>query len=215
MTISVVSAYGPQESANIESKNAFWQYLHKEARNAKMYEKGFFVQGDLNAWLGKIMLPGDYHDQNKNGKLFELFLKQNKLICFNSLPLAQGLITRSIKLLNEVKQSTIDFYVVCERVLPHVTYMKIGNGRNHYLTNFHNLDSAGKPVNSDHFPLHMEVKLESEPAKKEKVEILNFKDSLGQIAFKELTTNTTVFTECVKNVHRMSYGAQKWISTVK
>ena len=48
-----------------------------------------------------------------------------------------------------------------------------------------------------------------------RVEILKFKDSLGQIAFKELTTNTTVFTDCVKNMHIMSYGSQKWISTVK
>ena len=215
MTISVVSAYGPQESASVENKEAFWQYLHEEAEKAKTYGKGFILQGDLNAWLGNNMLPGDLHVQNRNGKFFELFLKQNKLICVNSLPIAQGLITRSRKLLNEVKQSTIDFYVVCERVLPHITYMKIDNGTTHTLTNYFNMDSDGKPVNSDHFPLHMEVKLESAPIKKEKVEILNFKDSLGQIVFKELTTNTTAFTDCVQNVHKMSNGAQKWMSTVK
>ena len=75
-------------------------------------------------------------------------------------------------------KSTIDFYVVCERVLPHVTYMKIDNGKNHILTNFFNIDSDGKAVNSDHFPLNMEVKLESSPIIKQKVEIINFKDTL-------------------------------------
>ena len=44
--------------------------------------------------------------------------------------------------------------------------MKINNGRNHNLTNFLNLDSAGKPVNSDHSPLQMEVKLESNQLRK-------------------------------------------------
>ena len=72
--------------------------------------------------------------------MFELFLNQNKLICVNTLPLTQGLITRSRKLINEVKQSTIDFYVVCERVLPHVTCMTIGNGNNHILTNYFNVN---------------------------------------------------------------------------
>ena len=215
MTISVVSAYGPQESANVDTKKAFWQYLHEEAYKARIYGKGFIIQGDLNAWLGNTVLPGDLHTQNKNGKMFELFLNQNKLICVNTLPLTQGLITRSRKLLNEVKQSTIDFYVVCERVLPHVTCMKIDNGNNHILTNYFNVNSDGKPVNSDHFPLNMEVKLESSPIIRKKVEVLNFKDRMGQIVFNEITTNTTVFTDCVKNVHNMSYGAQKWISMVK
>ena len=63
-------------------------------------------------------------------------------------------------------------------------------------------------VNSDHFPLHMEVKLQSAPIKKEKIEVLNFKDSLGQIVFKELTSNTSAFTDCVQNVHSKSDRAQ-------
>ena len=35
MTISVTSAYGPQESALNEKKNMFWQYLHNKAHRAK------------------------------------------------------------------------------------------------------------------------------------------------------------------------------------
>ena len=61
----------------------------------------------------------------------------------------------------------------------------------------------------------MEVKLESSPIIKGKVEINNFKDTLGQIVFKDTTTNTTVFADCVKNMQNVSYGAQKWIGTVK
>ena len=44
--------------------------LHQpdEAALLWMYGKGFILQGDLNAWLGRTMVPGDYHDQNKNKK---------------------------------------------------------------------------------------------------------------------------------------------------
>ena len=61
MAISVTSAYGPQESANIERKLAFWEYLSQEAQKAKPYGKGYILQGDLNAWLGHKYLPGDLH----------------------------------------------------------------------------------------------------------------------------------------------------------
>ena len=59
-----------------------------------------------------------------------------------------------------MKQSTTDCYVVCERVVPYVHNMIIDNGKHHMLTNFSNTDKEGKAVNSDHFPLTMNVKLE-------------------------------------------------------
>ena len=125
--------------------------------------------------LGPKLLPGDVHSQNRNGKLFSEFLKENSLTCVNSLPLTEGLITRKRKLLNEVKQSTIDFYVVCERVVPYVHNMKIDNGKHHMLTNFSNTDKEGKTVNSDHYPLTMNVKLESVPVKKTRLKFSTLK----------------------------------------
>ena len=73
--------------------------------------------------------------------------------------------------MGKTKESTIESYVVCERVLPYVTNMKIDNGKTHMLTNYGNIDSKGSAVNSYHYPLTMEVKLETAPKKKEKVEI--------------------------------------------
>ena len=159
MAITITSAYGPQESAKNDIKALFWNYLHDEAKKAKSYGKGYVIQGDLNAWLGPNMLPHDLHEQNRNGALFENFLKENKLTCVNTLPLTEGLVTRKRKCLNEIKESTIDFYVVCERVLPFVTKMEIDDGKNHMVTNFGNINSEGNSVNSDHYPLIMEVKL--------------------------------------------------------
>ena len=70
-------------------------------------------------------------------------------------------------------------------------------------------------MNSDHFPLTMNVKLETAPHKRNKVEILNFKDLNSQIVFKENTSNTKTFSNCLKDVHKLSEGAQKSIETVK
>ena len=64
MAISVTSAYGPQESALIEAKTAFWQHLSEEAHRSSAQGKGFILQGDLNAWLGPDLIPGDCHEQN-------------------------------------------------------------------------------------------------------------------------------------------------------
>ena len=119
MTITVTSAYGPQESASKEKKQSFWKYLSDEAHQAKSYGIGYILQGDLNAKLGPKLLPGDVHSQNRNGELFIEFLKENSLTFVNSLPLTEGLITGKRKFLNEVKQCTIDFYVVCDQNLNH------------------------------------------------------------------------------------------------
>ena len=215
MEITITSAYGPQESSKCDVKDAFWKYLYEEAQRAKSYGKGYILQGDLNAWLGPEILPGDIHNQNKNGKLFSEFLRENKLICVNSLPITQGLITRSRKCLNEIKESTIDFYVVCERVLPFVSSMNIDNGKKHILTNFKNTDKEDQAVHYDHFPLTVEVKLAAVPEKKKIIEVLNFKDTAAQPIFKDITTHTEAFTQCNDNVHKVSEGAQQWIENVK
>ena len=117
--------------------------------------------------------------------------------------------------MGDIKASTIDFYVICERVLPYVHYMKIDNGKNHMLTNFNNVDKNGMTVNSDHFPLTMNIKLEIEPLKRDKIDVLNFNDLNSQMLFKDMTSNTTVFSECLQNVHKVSEGAKLWIGTVK
>ena len=161
------------------------------------------------------MLPHDLHEQNRNGALFEKFLKENQLTCVNTLPLTEGLVTRKRKCLSEIKESTIDFYIVCERVLPFVTKMQIDDGKNHIVTNYGNVNSDGNSVNSDHYPLIMEVKLVARPIKKTKVEIFNFNEVNSQILFKDITSNTNKFTNCFTDMHNVSKEAEKWMHTLK
>ena len=144
-----------------------------------------------------------------------MFLEQNRLTCVNSLPLTDGIVTRIRKCLGRVEKSTIYFYVVCESVLPFVKSMEIDNGKNHILTKYTNSQTEGKTVNSDHLPLKMEVELQAFPYKKEKKEILNFKEIKGQIRFKEITTNTEEFTNCFTNTQQVSKESEEWLKTLK
>ena len=65
MTLSVISAYGPQESVTCEKKIAFWTYLCQEAQRAYSLRKGLVLQGDLNASLGPSIIKGDSCEQNQ------------------------------------------------------------------------------------------------------------------------------------------------------
>ena len=129
MTISCTNAYEPQENAKASKKKVFWEFLEQEACRARTEGKGFILQGDLNAWLGPEILPGDIRKQNANGKLFAQFVTNNKLTIVNSLPICKGLITRSRIRQGELVQSTLDFYVVCQHVLPYVSELIIDSER--------------------------------------------------------------------------------------
>ena len=215
MEVSVTSAYGPLENALTQKKKAFWSYLSEQAKQARASGKGFIVQGDLNSWLGPKHLPGDTRPQNVNGKLFQIFLNENKLICVNSLPLTKGLITRRRRYQNEIRESTIDFYVVCEHVLPLVKQMEILKHTEHNLTKYSINNDKSQAVSSDHAPLIMEVKLQTVPTKKLKIEIPNFNDTDSQIRFKQATSNTTEFSDCFKSDDNLLKQCDMWMSKVK
>ena len=103
-------AYGCQENDNIERKEAFWNYLSEEVSIADQEEAGFILHFDGNLWAGDTIIPGDPRKQNKNGKLFQKFLEENyNLTVVNSLPLCQGLITRSREKDGNMEESVIDF----------------------------------------------------------------------------------------------------------
>ena len=95
ITISCTTGYGPQENAVADKKVDFWKYMEEECDRAKREGNGFLLQGDLNAWLGPDILPGDTKQQNQNGKHLVKFVELNNLVIVNSLPICQGTTTWS------------------------------------------------------------------------------------------------------------------------
>ena len=137
MKIKCVVAYGNQENSSIQKKNAFWTFLEEEAQSANNTEAGFILQFDGNLWAGQNIVPGDPRPQNKNGKLFEEFLQRQKhLTVVNSLSVCEGLITRMRVKNGKKEASVLDFFVICKRVLPYVSSMKIDEEKKFILTNY-------------------------------------------------------------------------------
>ena len=92
--------------------------------------------------------------------------------------------------------STLDFFVVCESVLPYVQEITIDVEGNHKITKF---KDGNNTTESDHTPMLIKVNLKVAPERPEVIELLNFKDQKAQQRFKENTSKTTEFSDCKKS----------------
>ena len=196
-------AYGFQENENIEKKNNFWKYLDEEALIAKNAGSGLIIQMDGNLWAGRQIIPNDPRQQNRNGKLFEEFLFRNShLSVVNALDICEGVITRTRK----SEESILDFFVVCNLVLPHVTKMVIDEENKYVLTNF----KGKKAKNSDHATEYMDVNLNILSEKPKRKVMWNFKNKSAQEKFKKLTSETNDFSHCFDNDLSVIDQIDKW-----
>ena len=216
MKIRCCNAYGSQENENVEKKEAFWTYLDEEVFEAENSGSAFILHFDGNLWAGPEIIPGDIRPQNRNGKLFQQFLERHQnLTVVNALSLCQGLITRSRKNKNQVEESILDFFVVCDRVLPFVTKMVIDDKKKYILTNYQAAKVGGKAINSDHFTQFMDLGLEYTTKKPERIELFNFKNKKAQEKFKNLTTNTKDFTQCFDSNEPIEKQFENWMKILK
>ena len=184
----------------------FWQYLDEEAKRAEEEGKGFILQGDLNAWLGKKYILNDPRPQNQNGKFMEDFLETNDLTVVNGLDLCQGLFTQ----IRKTEKSVLDFFVVCKRVLTFVQKMNIDEQRTDIPTNYTQVRRGGKAVDSDHMLLEMHLDLKVIPTKPTRTILYNFKSEQGRKIFKELTTITSDFTNCFESRQPLQFQCEEW-----
>ena len=216
MKIRCCVAYGCQETEAIERKEAFWTYVDEEIYFANQAASGFVMHFDGNLWAGSNIVPGDPRPQNRNGRMFQGFLERHPhLTVVNSLPLCEGLITRSRKRDGKVEKSVLDFFVVCDRVLPYITRMVIDEERNYVLTNFEKVRKGGEATNSDHNTQFMDLDLKIESEKPVRTEMFNFKNSEGQAKFKQLTSETSEFTNCFKSNESLLDQVENWQKVLK
>ena len=211
MKIRCVVAYGCQENSLVEKKLSFWKFIEEEAMTAQNSGSGFIMQFDGNLWAGSNLVPGDPRPQNKNGKLFGEFLsRQKQLTIVNSLPLCEGLITRMRVKDGKAETSILDFFVVCSRVLPYVSRMKIDDDKKYILTNYKPARKGEKATDTDHFTEILDINLDIVPGKPKRREIFRFKDKKAQELFKEKTSNTKEFSRCFQNDKSIQEQIIQW-----
>ena len=147
-------------------------------------------------WAGKTIVKDDPKLQNQNGKYIEKFLKLNDhLTVVNALPLCTGNITKRRCTKKGTQESILDFFVVCDKLLPLVTHMTIDETGYNSLTRY-----KGTCVKSDHMKIEMEANLIFHKEEKhERLIVFNVKNKKCQQQFFEYTSKTTMFTKCFES----------------
>ena len=77
--------------------------------------------------------------------------------------------------------------------------MVIDEKKKDVLTNYQAVKRIGKAIDSDHNTQYMDLDLKIESIKPERIELYNFKDKEGQNLFKQISSETSLFSNCFKN----------------
>ena len=104
----------------------------------------------------------------------------------NSLSICEGLITRKRSKNTILEESILDFFVVCNNILPFVEKMVIDERKEYILTNYQSAKKNCKAVDSDHMTIYMDLNIKYDKIKPERQEIYNLKESKGQQKFKNV-----------------------------
>ena len=144
-------------------------------------------------WAGENIITKDHKKQNQNGRYFENFLYKNpNLSVANALSQCEGLITRIRHTKNGTQKSVLEFFVVCDKILPLVTKMTIDEKGVQSLTRY-----KGKITRTDHCMLELNINLMIHKEKKQECEhAFNVKNVLGQKQFRKFTSETNMFPKC-------------------
>ena len=216
LKIRCCTGYGPQESDIKDKKELFWEYLDTEVIEAKNAGSGLIIQMDGNLWAGSEIIKNDPRPQNSNGRLFKQFLNRNpNLTVVNSLNLCEGLITRTRICNGKLEQSVLDFFIVCNLVLPFIKKMVIDEDGRHILTNYEQVRQRGKATDSDHATEYLDLEMKIITEKPSRNEIWNFKSEESQKTFKKNTSETNEFTNCFSTEQPIMMQIENWQKVLK
>ena len=157
-------------------------------------------------------MKNDPQKQNKNGALFENFMRKNpEMHLLNASDICERLITRTRKVGDKSEISAIDFVLVCDKILPYVSKFYIDEQKMYALTKY----SKKSMVHSDHNTLFGYMNLKIQKSCGERKTIFNFRNSEDMQKFKQITTNTSRFTNCFKSSEPISNQVSNWHKILK
>ena len=216
MKIRCCVAYGCQENEKTERKEAFWTNIDEEVKFANNSGSGFALHFDGNLWAGPNIIPGDPRSQNRNGKKFQDFLERHPhLSVVNSLPNCEGLITRCRSKDGKEEKSVLDFFVICDRLLPFLTKMVIDEDKRYILTNYQKVRRGGQATDSDHYTQFMDLNLKIKNVKPERLYLYNFKSKECQMKFNQMTSETSEFSKCFQSEAPLVQQIDDWQRVLK
>ena len=125
----------------------------------------------------------------------------------NALSQCEGLVTRIRHTKNGTQKSLLDFFVVCDKILPLVTKMTIDEKGAQSLTQY-----KGKISVTDHCMLELNINLMIHKEKKhEREHAFNVRNVSCQKIFRKFTSETNMFTKCfLSNEENIDVQFKRW-----
>ena len=71
------------------------------------------------------------------------------------------------KTVKGTEQAALDVFVVCDKLLPYLTKVKVDEKREHTLTNFRSVKKLGRVTESDHNQVEIELNMDYAKVKTE------------------------------------------------
>ena len=93
--------------------------------------------------------------------------------------------------------------------------MVIDESKKYVLTNYQAVKKTGKAIDSDHNTQYMDLDLKIESFKPERVEMHNFKDKEGQKLFKQISSETSLLSNCFLNNKPLEDKFLNWQKELK
>ena len=190
MKLRVATAYGPQEDAPQDQINEFHSKLEELIIQCNDDGCGLILEMDCNAKLGKNIIEGDPHEMSPNGRLLWDIVRRRNCCVVNASKNCRGVITRSRKKKGKEEQSAIDFLVVNSKVEPFLEEI-IDESKTNTLCSY---GKSGVKL-SDHNVISCTFALPTTKRCHERREMYVLRDEESVRNFKEVTTQTTLFTQ--------------------
>ena len=216
LEIRCICGYGPQENHSLERKRLFWSRLSTEIDEALVNEKAIILQMDGNLWAGPEIIKNDPHQCNANGQFLRDFLTTfPQLNVVNNLDLCEGIITRRRQTVKRLEESILDFYIVCEKILPFIKRMVIDEDQHYVLSNYSKVKGKQTIKKSDHNPVLLELLLEYTEKKPDRIETFNFRNKECQQKFFQSTNTGSTLKKCFLQDGNLADQSNKWFKSLK
>ena len=210
--VRIIAAYGPQENANNEKKEKFWEFMEEETNKADLENQGLIIQMDGNCHVGNEIIKNDPNKQNNNGKLFVEFLDRNPtLIVANKLKSCQGSITRKRDVQNRTEKAILDFILLNEKMSQFMQQMVIDEKREFCLSNFGQIKKNKRVIETDHNTMFADFDINIPKRKPERIELFNLRNKICQEKFTQETQEDTQLIRCFENELPLEIQSKNWL----
>ena len=210
LKVRFINAYGPQEDDTSERIMGFYETLEEQIISAFDNGCGIIMECDANAKLGWEIIKNDPNAQSDNGALLWSLVNRNNLSVVNSLDICNGTITRKRVTKISTETAVLDYFIVCDRMLKHVTKLEVDEKRIDVLTKYVGKKGNAKFVESDHnllimyFDIHYEKEL-----KNPRIEFFDFNNLESQQLFFTETSHNKL-TKCFRDGCSVEENSQRF-----